>query len=163
MSLSPSAQRVQDFLNQQGLTHLHVREHSASTRTAQEAADAVGCTVGQIVKSLIFRGANTGKPYLLLVSGSNRVNVHGVEERLGEKLEKPDADYVRQVTGFAIGGVPPVAHATPLNALIDPDLMAYEQIFAAAGTPNAVFGLSPQELVSLTQGQSMVMNALRLS
>jgi len=84
MNLSPSAQRVQDFLNQQGLTHLRVQEHSASTRTAQEAADAVGCSVGQIVKSLIFRGANTGKPYLLLVSGSNRVDVHKVEESLGE-------------------------------------------------------------------------------
>ena len=155
MNLSPSAQRVQDFLNQQGLTHLSVQEHSASTRTAQEAADAVGCSVGQIVKSLIFRGANTGKPYLLLVSGSNRVDVHKVEESLGEKLEKPDADYVRHVTGFAIGGVPPVCHATPINALIDPDLIQYEQIFAAAGTPNAVFGLSPDELLALTGGQAM--------
>ena len=155
MNLSPSAQRVQDFLNQQGLTHLRVQEHSASTRTAQEAADAVGCSVGQIVKSLIFRGANTGKPYLLLVSGSNRVDVHKVEESLGEKLEKPDADYVRHVTGFAIGGVPPVCHATPINALIDPDLIQYEQIFAAAGTPNAVFGLSPDELLALTGGQAM--------
>ena len=157
MNLSPSAVRVQDYLNQQGLTHLRVQEHSASTRTAQEAADAVGCTVGQIVKSLIFRGANTGKPYLLLVSGSNRVDVHKVEENLGEKLEKPDADYVRQVTGFAIGGVPPVCHATPLNALVDPDLLQYEQIFAAAGTPNAVFGLSPTELLTLTDGQTMAM------
>lgn len=157
MNLSPSAVRVQDFLHQQGLTHLRVQEHSASTRTAQEAADAVGCTVGQIVKSLIFRGANSGKPYLLLVSGSNRVDVHKVEERLGEKLEKPDAEYVRQVTGFAIGGVPPVCHATPLSALIDPDLLQYEQIFAAAGTPNAVFGLSPAELLTLTGGQKMAM------
>ena len=157
MNLSPSAQKVQDFLDQQGLTHLHVQEHSASTRTAQEAADAVGCAVGQIVKSLIFRGAKSGEPYLLLVSGPNRVDVHKVEETLGEKLEKPDADYVRQVTGFAIGGVPPMAHATPLKALIDPDLLQYQQIFAAAGTPNAVFGLSPDELLALTGGQVMAM------
>lgn len=157
MNLSTSAQRVQDYLTQQGLAHLQVQELSASTRTAQEAADAVGCTVGQIVKSLIFRGAKTSKPYLLLVSGSNRVDVHRIEESIGEKLEKPDADYVRQVTGFAIGGVPPVCHVTPLNALIDPDLLQYEQIFAAAGTPNAVFGLSPQELISLTGGQTLPM------
>jgi prolyl-tRNA editing enzyme YbaK/EbsC (Cys-tRNA(Pro) deacylase) len=162
MPLSPSAQRVQDYLAQQGLS-LEVQELSASTRTAQEAAAAVGCGVGQIVKSLIFRGVSTGKPYLLLVSGSNRVDVGLVEKSLGEKLEKPDADYVRQITGFAIGGVPPIAHATPLNALIDPNLMQYEQIFAAAGTPKALFGLSPQQLVALTGGQNLAMGTPGLS
>jgi len=155
MPLNPSAQKVQNLLNERGLPHLQVQEHTQSTRTAQEAADAVGCTVGQIVKSLIFRGADSKLPYLLLVSGSNRVDVHGVEERLGEKLEKPDADYVREVTGFAIGGVPPIGHAQHLEALIDPDLLQYERIFAAAGTPNAVFGLSPDELLKLTGGRAM--------
>lgn len=155
MPLSPSAQKVQDLLNERGFSHLEVQELSQSTRTAQEAADAVGCTVGQIVKSLIFRGASSQKPYLLLVSGLNRVDVHGVEERLGEKLEKPDADYVRQVTGFAIGGVPPFGHSTPLSAVIDPDLLQYPKVFAAAGTPNAIFGLSPNELVDITGGQTI--------
>jgi prolyl-tRNA editing enzyme YbaK/EbsC (Cys-tRNA(Pro) deacylase) len=80
---------------------------------------------------------------LLLVSGVNRVNTHAVEERLGEKLVKPDADYVRSVTGFAIGGVPPIGHVQHLQALIDPDLLKYERIYAAAGTPFALFALSP--------------------
>lgn len=155
MPLSPSAQKVQDILARHGFAHLRVQEHTQSTRTAQEAADAVGCAVGQIVKSLIFRGASSQRPYLLLVSGANRVDLHGVEERLGERLEKPDADYVRQVTGFAIGGVPPVGHAQHLEALIDPDLLQYPQVFAAAGTPNAVFGLSPGELLRLTGGRTV--------
>ncbi len=151
--LSPSAQKVQNILSERGFSHLEVRELSQSTRTAQEAADAVGCTVGQIIKSLIFRGATSHKPYLLLVSGSNRVDTHKVEASLGEKLEKPDADYVRQVTGFAIGGVPPVGHAEGLQALIDPDLLEHPKIFAAAGTPNALFGLTPDDLLNLTGGQ----------
>lgn len=151
--LSPSAQKVQDVLNERGFAHLQVLELSASTRTAQEAADAVGCTVGQIVKSLIFRGATSGQPYLLLVSGANRVDAHKVEESLGEKLAKPNADYVRAVTGFAIGGVPPLGHAQHLETLIDPDLLRYERIYAAAGTPFAVFGLSPNELLALTEGR----------
>jgi len=151
--LSPSAQKVQDVLNERGFAHLQVLELSASTRTAQEAADAVGCTVGQIVKSLIFRGATNGQPYLVLVSGANRVDTHKVEESLGEKLAKPNADYVRAVTGFAIGGVPPLGHAQHLETLIDPDLLQYERIYAAAGTPFAVFGLSPNELLALTGGR----------
>lgn len=157
MKLSPSAQKVQDVLQQKGFSHLRVQELSASTRTAQEAAEAVGCTLGQIVKSLIFRGASSGQPYLLLVSGANRVHTHAVEERLGEKLVKPDAEYVRNVTGFAIGGVPPVGHAQQLEALIDPDLLQYERIYAAGGTPFALFGLSPNELLALTGGRIMRM------
>lgn len=153
MSLSPSAQKVQDALQALGLGHLQVQELSASTRTAQEAAAAVGCTVGQIVKSLIFVGQTSQQPYLLLVSGPNRVDVHAIEVHLSEKLSKPNADYVRQVTGFAIGGVPPFGHHQPLTALLDPDLLNFERIFAAAGTPNAIFGLSPQELLQLCQAQ----------
>ncbi|MCS7067198.1 MAG: YbaK/EbsC family protein [Meiothermus sp.] len=153
MKLSPSAQKVQDALQQRGFGHLQVQELTASTRTAQEAAHAVGCNVGQIVKSLIFRGATSGQPYLLLVSGVNRVNTHRIEADLGEKLVKPDADYVRSVTGFAIGGVPPVGHAQPLKALVDSDLLQYERIYAAAGTPFALFGLTPDELLALTEGR----------
>jgi len=155
--LSPSAQKVQDFLNQKGFAHLQVQELAASTRTAQEAAEAVGCTVGQIVKSLIFRGATSGQPYLLLVSGANRVNTEQLAEHLGEGLVKPDGEYVRSVTGFAIGGVPPVGHAQHLETLIDPDLLQYPRIYAAAGTPFALFGLSPSELLALTAGHVLRM------
>lgn len=150
MKLSPSAQKVQDALRQKGFGHLQVQELAVSTRTAQEAADAVGCTLGQIVKSLVFRGAVSGKPCLLLVSGANRVNTHLVEESLGERLVMPDAEYVRSVTGFAIGGVPPVGHAQHLEALMDSDLLQFERIYAAAGTPFTLFGLSPDELLALT-------------
>jgi prolyl-tRNA editing enzyme YbaK/EbsC (Cys-tRNA(Pro) deacylase) len=151
--LSPSAQKVQDALNETGFAHLQVLELPASTRTAQEAAEAVGCSVGQIVKSLIFRGASSGQPYLLLVSGSNRVNTHPLEERLGEKLAKADAEYVRSITGFAIGGVPPLGHQQSLETIIDPDLLQYQNVFAAAGTPFAVFELTPDELLALTGGR----------
>ncbi len=157
MKLSPSAQKVQEALHRRGFVHLQVQELPTSTRTAQEAASAVGCAVGQIVKSLIFRGATSARPYLLLVSGANRVDVHRLEAHLGEKLEKPDAEYVRRVTGFAIGGVPPIGHAQPLEALIDPDLLEYERIYAAAGTPFALFGLSPNELLALTGGQVLAL------
>ncbi len=151
--LSPSAQKVQDALQERGFAHLKVQELSASARTAQEAADAVGSSVAQIVKSLIFRGARSGQPYLLLVSGVNRVDTHRIEAHLGEKLVKPDADYVRAVTGFAIGGVPPLGHPQHLETLIDPDLLRYERIYAAAGTPFAIFELSPNELLALTEGR----------
>ncbi|RYM33243.1 YbaK/EbsC family protein [Meiothermus sp. PNK-Is4] len=155
--LSPSAQKVQDLLRQRGFGHLEVLEHDRSTHTAQEAAEAVGAAVGQIVKSLIFRGVHSGKPYLLLVSGPNRVHEAKVAEAVGEPLERADPDFVREVTGFAIGGVPPLGHATRLEALIDPDLLQYEQLWAAAGTPKAVFCLTPDELLRLTGGRSVPM------
>lgn len=156
-ALSPSAQKVQEVLRERGFGHLEVFEHTRSTRTAQEAAEAVGAAVGQIVKSLIFKGAQSGKPYLLLVSGPNRVHEPKVAAVIGEGLERADPDFVREVTGFAIGGVPPVGHATPLEALIDPDLLQYDHIWAAAGTPNAVFGLTPDELLRLTGGRPVPM------
>jgi prolyl-tRNA editing enzyme YbaK/EbsC (Cys-tRNA(Pro) deacylase) len=124
-----------------------------STRTAQEAAQAVGCTVGQIVKSLIFQGAQSGRPYLLLVSGANRVRTELLVAHLGEELHKPDAEYVRQVSGFAIGGVPPIGHPTPLPTLIDAELFQYERVYAAGGTPSTLFSLTPKELLALTGGR----------
>ena len=110
-----------------------------STRTAEEAAAACGCSVGQIVKSLVFRGAQSGKPYLLLVSGANRVDEKAVAAHLGEALKRPDADYVRGVTGFAIGGIPPLGHDTPLATFMDETLLTYDTVWAAAGTADAVF------------------------
>jgi len=145
-ALPASAQRVRDEARRLGLDAT-IMEMAASTRTAPDAAAACGCEVGQIVKSLVFRGADSGKPYLMLVSGSNRLNETGVAAILGEVLTRPDADYVREVTGFAIGGVPPFAHASPMQVFIDEDLVRFETVWAAAGTPRAVFAVSPSALV----------------
>ena len=150
--LSPSAQRVQAALSTLGL-ELNVVEMPASTRTAPEAAAAVGCDVGQIVKSLVFKGEISGKPILITVSGANRVNEGAAANLLGEPVGKADADFVRQQTGFAIGGVPPVGHTNPLTILVDEDLMQYTEIWAAAGTPNALFRLTPLDLIRMTGGR----------
>lgn len=143
--LKPAAQRVQEALRARGLDS-EVRHMGQTTRTAEEAAAACGCTVGQIVKSLVFRGGQSGKPYLLLVSGANRVDEKGAGARIGEPLKRPDAQYVRDVTGFAIGGIPPLGHATPLATYMDEALLAFDVVWAAAGTPDAVFPVAPARL-----------------
>ena len=143
--LPASAQRVQDAATALGLD-VPVREMEIPTRTAEEAAAACGVTVGQIIKSLVFLGADSGKPYLLLVSGSNRVNEKGVAAHLGEKLKRPDAEFVRNLTGYAIGGIPPFGHASPLATYVDADLLQYDVVWAAAGTPRAVFPVDPKRL-----------------
>ena len=150
--LSPSAQKVQDALRALGFD-LTVIEHTESTRTAQEAADRVGVTLGQIVKSLIFKGKVSDKPILVLTSGANRVDEKRIKAYAGEKITRADADFVRAVTGYAIGGVPPIAHVQQMETYLDEDLMQYDLIWAAAGTPNAVFELSPSTLQKMTQGQ----------
>ena len=152
MNLSPSAQRVQDALAALGMS-LQVVELPASTRSAAEAAEAVGCTLGQIVKSLVFRALDSDRPILVETSGSNRVNESMLSILTGERIGKADADFVRQRTGFVIGGVPPVGHTEKLLTYIDEDLLQYAEIWAAAGTPNAVFRLTPEELVRMTGGQ----------
>ena len=145
--LKPAAQRVQDALNEKGLDS-QVRHMSQATRSADEAAAACGCSVGQIVKSLVFRGAVSGKPYLFLVSGANRVNQEGVAQVIGEALRRPDANDVRDITGFAIGGIPPFAHKTPLATYMDAALLDFPQVWAAAGTPDAVFPIAPDRLAA---------------
>ena len=150
--LSSSAQRVQDALSHQGLS-CKVVELPGSTRTAIEAAQAVGCTVGQIVKSLVFRTKRTRKAILILASGTNRVDEKLVEIILTEPIERADPDFVREQTGFAIGGIPPIGHANPLTTLIDEDLLQYVEVWAAAGTPHAVFPIDPKELDRITAGQ----------
>ncbi len=152
--LSPSAQRVQDELRRRGAA-CEVVEHAEPTRTAQEAAERAGCSIGQIVKSLVFRGAESGKPILVLTSGANRVDEKRIAERAGEPIVRADPDFVRAVTGFAIGGVPPLAHASPMVTYIDEDLLGYDSIWAAAGTPNAIFRLTPDELRRLTAGKAI--------
>jgi prolyl-tRNA editing enzyme YbaK/EbsC (Cys-tRNA(Pro) deacylase) len=145
--LKPAAQRVQDALREKGLES-QVRHMSQATRSADEAAAACGCSVGQIVKSLVFRGAVSGKPYLFLVSGANRVNQEGVARVIGEALHRPDANDVRDITGFAIGGIPPFGHKTPLATYMDAALFEFAQVWAAAGTPDAVFPIAPQRLAA---------------
>ncbi|MGI6537211.1 MAG: YbaK/EbsC family protein [Caldicoprobacterales bacterium] len=151
--LKKSTERVQAVLIKLGYDEISIKEFSDSTRTAQEAADVIGCTVGQIAKSLIFKGKTSQKPILIITSGSNRVNEKAVKEYTGEKLEKADADFVLKHTGFAIGGVPPVGHAAPITTYIDEDLMQYDEIWAAAGTPNSVFKLTPEILLEITKGR----------
>jgi prolyl-tRNA editing enzyme YbaK/EbsC (Cys-tRNA(Pro) deacylase) len=150
--LSPSAQKVQDALNQFGLT-LQVAELPGSTRTAADAAAAIGTTVAQIAKSLIFRAEPSGRAVLVIASGVNRVNERNIGARLGEAITKGDADFVRERAGFVIGGVPPVGHASPLIVFVDEDLLQFTEIWAAAGTPHAVFRLTPGELVRIAGGE----------
>lgn len=150
--LSPSAQKVQQALQALGMT-LQVVELPDSTRTAIEAAQAVGCQVGQIVKSLVFKTKRSQRALLVIASGSNRVDEKLIEARIGEPLGKADAEFVRQQTGFAIGGVPPLGHASPLLTFIDQDLFQYERVWAAAGTPHAVFELNPADLARMTGGE----------
>ena len=150
--LKASARRVQEALAAQGFA-FEVREFPDSTRTSAEAAAAIGCSVAQIAKSLVFRGGESGRAVLIIASGANRVDPAKAEALLGEAIKRADADFVREATGFAIGGVPPLGHDRPLVTLIDEALLAFEEIWAAAGTPNAVFRLSPKDLGDLTGGR----------
>jgi prolyl-tRNA editing enzyme YbaK/EbsC (Cys-tRNA(Pro) deacylase) len=150
--LSPSARKVQEALRILGVG-CEVREMDETTRSAQDAARSIGCNVGQIAKSLVFKGATTRQAVLVITSGSNRVDEKKLSERLGEPILKADADFVRQQTGFAIGGVPPVGHAQPIVVFIDEDLLTYSEIWAAAGTPQAVFRLTPGERQMNTHGR----------
>ena len=150
-ALSKSAQRVQDALHACGVS-FQVQELPQSTRTAVEAAQAIGCRVEQIVKSLVFRGRASGRPILVVASGVNRVNEKLVAALVGEPIGKADADYVREQTGFVIGGVPPVGHPAPLRTVIDEDLLQYDEVWAAAGTPHAVFRLTPADLTRIVSG-----------
>ncbi len=152
MNLSPSAQKVQDALTALGLP-CRVIEHLESTRTAQEAADRVGVTLGQIVKSLVFRGKTSGKGMLILTSGANRVDEKIICQLAGEPIGRADPEFVRAMTGYAIGGVPPLAHQQPMETYLDQDLLQYDVIWAAAGTPNAVFELTPAMLQAMTSGR----------
>jgi prolyl-tRNA editing enzyme YbaK/EbsC (Cys-tRNA(Pro) deacylase) len=151
-TLSPSPQKVQEALKALGFTN-QVLELQSTTRTSAEAAQAVGCTVEQIAKSIVFQGKQTHKPILVIASGPNRVNEKRIEEFISEPLGKADANYVREQTGFVIGGVPPLGHLEKLEIFIDEDLLKYEEIWAAAGSPNAVFKLTPSDLIKMTGGR----------
>ncbi|MBA3535015.1 MAG: YbaK/EbsC family protein [Tatlockia sp.] len=151
--LSKSAQSAHDALTKKGLG-FEVLELSSSTRTANDAATTIGCELAQIVKSLLFRSTTANQPVLILASGINRVNEKTIEQLVGEKITKADANFTREITGFAIGGVPPVGHAQTIQTIfIDEDLLKFDTLWAAAGTPNAVFSLCSSKLRNLTNGK----------
>ena len=150
-----SIQRVQEALRALGLDH-EVLDLGQSARTAADAARAVGCRVDQIAKSLVFRLRDSGRPLLVVTSGANRVDEAKVGAVVGEPLERADADFVRVETGFAIGGVAPIGHAKPVVTLIDEHQLRFEEIWAAAGHPNTVFRLTPDDLVTMTGGRVVV-------
>lgn len=150
MAERPEAvQRVASDAEAKGLK-ISIVETATSARSAEEAARAVGAQVGQIVKSLVFRGVDSGEAYLLLVSGANRVDEAAMAVLLGEALERPDADFVRAATGFAIGGVSPLGGSARLRTVMDEDLFRYATVWAAAGTPRHVFEVVPLQLRSAT-------------
>ena len=144
-TLPDSARKVADAATAAGL-NISVVEMPQSTRTAEDAASACGCEVAQIVKSLVFVGADSGRPYLLLVSGENRVDETAIAAELGETLDRPNGRTVRDLTGYAIGGIPPIGHAQPIETVIDLRLLDFETVWAAAGTPRCVFSVDPKAL-----------------
>ncbi len=147
--MAGSVERVAEALQAAGIA-AGIRRMPASTRTAEAAAAACGCEVARIVKSLVFRGAGTGALKLLLVSGAHAADPALAEAAAGEPLERADAKAVRRETGFAIGGVAPVGHVTPVATLMDETLMAHPTVWAAAGAPDAVFEIAPESLLALT-------------
>jgi Cys-tRNA(Pro) deacylase len=149
--MHPSARKVAEVLQALGV-ETEVVEFSQSTRTAQDAAAAIGTTVGQIVKSLLFLA--DGKPVLALVSGQHRLDTQKLGRAAGaSQVERADADTVRAITGYVIGGVPPVGHDRPLPVFMDRDLLQYDVVYAAAGTPQAVFAIAPARLQEITGAQ----------
>jgi len=141
----PKALEFQAKIDQLGFPR-KVVEFEESTRSAQQASDAIGCELGQIVKSLLFKTKQSQRGILVLTSGRNRVDEKKVQIAIAEKLGKANADFVRKVTGYSIGGVPPFGHRTELEILMDKDFFDFELIWAAAGTTNAVFPITPSEL-----------------
>ena len=151
-NLTSSAQRVQEALREAGVA-LRVVELPASTRSAAEAADAIGCRLEQIAKSIVFQKKDSGEPVLVVASGPNRIDEKKVGADLDSDVKLAKADYVKKATGYAIGGVPPLGHETPLETVVDAHLMTLESLWAAAGTPHAVFQLTPEDLLRLTGGR----------
>lgn len=151
--LAKSAQSIQDVLDHKGLS-CKVIELTDSARTAEQAANALGCDVAQIVKSLIFKTKTSHKPVFILVSGVNRVNEKTIEAHVGEKITKADAAFTREITGFAIGGIPPIGHKETIDLVfIDEVLLKYEDLWAAAGTPHAIFCLKSKDLIKIIDGK----------
>ena len=157
-TLPDSAKAFQDVLKSKGID-ARIVVFPQSARTAKDAAAALGCEVAQIAKSLIFRRTDTNEPVLVVASGSNRVDEQLVSTYLSAQIVKADADFVRAATGFAIGGVPPLGHRSPIQTLVDECLFQHDMVWAAAGTPNAVFSIIPKQLVEITMGQVIAVSS----
>ena len=149
----PTALRTSQLLRDAGID-ARVVEFEQPTRTSAEAAVAIGCSVAEIAKSIVFRGKNSGQAIIVIASGDNRVSETKVAQRVGEPLARADADFVREATGYAIGGVAPIGHAQPVKLLLDQDLERFDTVWAAAGTPFSVFAIKPAELRRLTGADS---------
>jgi prolyl-tRNA editing enzyme YbaK/EbsC (Cys-tRNA(Pro) deacylase) len=149
--MKPANKRVEKFLDQFGMA-FEIRILSDAVRTAKLAADALECDVAQIANSLIFRDVDGDRPVLIMCAGDRRVDLHKVKAQTGIDLCKADAEFVRWQTGFAIGAVPPVAHANPVRCLLDASLQRHAEIWAAAGTPESVFCMTPDQLQQITAG-----------
>jgi prolyl-tRNA editing enzyme YbaK/EbsC (Cys-tRNA(Pro) deacylase) len=147
-----STERVRAALRDQGIDR-EIVTFEAPTRTAADAATALDCDIGQIVKSLVFRGETSDRPVLVVASGAGRVDEAMVADAIGEPIGTADAAFVRGRTGFAIGGVAPLGHLEPPIVVVDEDLLRLDVLWAAAGAPNAVFTLGPDELVRISGGQ----------
>ena len=150
--LSQSAARFQEAITGLGFAG-RVVQLETTTRTARDAAQAIGCGVGQICKSLLFQGELSGEPVLVIASGANRVDENQIGEIVAEPVGMAQADYVRERSGYAIGGVPPFGHPVRLRTIVDADLLQYPTVWAAAGHPRAVFELNPTDLVRVSEGQ----------
>ncbi len=152
--LSAGARRIQAFFDSKGLA-FEVLELPGSTRTAKEAAQTIGCEVAQIAKSLIFKDINSDEPILIIASGTNQVDLNKVEQSGQIQLGKADAKFVKEQVGFSIGGVPPVGHIQPVRTFIDNDIKQFSEIWAAAGSPFAVFKLKPNDLAEMIEAEWM--------
>lgn len=148
----PTAVRTAQLLRDAGI-ETRVVEFEQPTRTSAEAAAAIGCSVAEIAKSIVFRGTDSGQAIVVVASGDNRVSEAKVCASVGEPLARADADFVRAATGYAIGGVAPIGHAQPVKLLLDEDLRRFGTVWAAGGTPFAVFAVTPDELQRLTGAQ----------
>jgi prolyl-tRNA editing enzyme YbaK/EbsC (Cys-tRNA(Pro) deacylase) len=160
-ALPESARRFQSALKAAGI-EAPIRQFPQSARTAKDAAAAIGCDVAQIAKSLVFRRTDTDRAVLVIASGPNRVDERRAAAHLGAEITKADANFVRAQTGFAIGGVPPLGHVQAIETLIDEDLLRFDSIWAAAGTPDTVFAIDPRELVRATGGKILSVTEKKL-
>jgi len=142
------ARKVQEALG----PDFTVLEFDQPTASAAQAAEAIGCSIGQIAKSLVFADAEGG-PVLVIASGASRVDEAKVGQILGTTIHRADADFVKRATGFSIGGVPPVGHPSQLTVVLDQTLQDFEEIWAAGGTPTSVFRLTPNQLSEITGGK----------
>jgi len=146
----PSALRIAELLRESGI-EANVVEFEQPTRTSADAAAAIGCSVAEIAKSVVFRGKASGQAIVVVASGTNRVSEEKVAGIVGEALARADADFVRAATGYVIGGVAPIGHAQPVKLLLDGDLRQFAKVWAAGGTPHTVFPLTPEELRQVTR------------